>query len=150
MITKKWFYVLVFILVSMVDRITKYMALTYCAQWHTSDSLVSWHLSFNRGISCGIFHFDNELLFIIVSSIIAVITCIVAGYAFIRYMNHQPIIGEMLVVAGSLSNLYDRLMYGGVVDFILLSYKDWSFPVFNCADVCIVLGVGFMLYEHYR
>lgn len=95
------------------------------------------------------FHSDNELPFLIVSLIITGITLALASYAAIRAMNHQLIFGEILVLAGSCSNLVDRFIYGGVVDFILLSHGGWSFPVFNCADVCIVIGIGIMLFEHY-
>ena len=87
--------------------------------------------------------------FLVVSIVITGITLALASYTAIRAMNHQLIFGEILVLAGSCSNLIDRFIYGGVVDFILLSYGDWSFPVFNCADVCIVIGIGLMLFEQY-
>lgn len=149
MIKKKWFYILLFACVAIIDRITKYLALTYCDHTSNTDSLLSWCLSLNRGISWGMFHSDNEWQFLAISIVITGITLMLASYAIIRYMNHQLILGEVLVLAGSFSNLLDRFMYGGVVDFILLSYNGWSFPVFNCADVCIVVGVGLMLFEHY-
>jgi len=149
MIKKKWFYIILFACVTILDRVTKYLALTYCDQSPKTDSFLSWYLSFNRGISCGMFHSDNEWQFFIVSIIIMGITLALASYMIIRYINHQLVLGEVLVLAGSFSNLLDRFLYGGVVDFILLSYNGWSFPVFNCADVCIILGVGLMLFEHY-
>lgn len=149
MIKSKWFYALLFICTGVLDRITKYIALTYCELVQKTDSFVSCYLSFNRGISWGMFHSDNELPYLILSIIIAGITLALAVYAAIRYANHQSIVGETLVLAGSFSNLLDRFIYGGVVDFILLSYSDWSFPVFNCADVCIVIGIGLMLFEQY-
>jgi signal peptidase II len=149
MIKKKWFYVTLFICASILDRITKYIALSYCSQVQRADSLISCYLSFNRGISWGMFHSDNEMPFLVVSLVITGITLALASYAAIRYMNHQLILGEILVLAGSCFNLVDRFMYGGVVDFILLSYGGWSFPVFNCADVCIVIGIGLIFFEHY-
>ena len=149
MIKKKWFYIATIIGTAFLDRITKYVALSYCGHTQKVDSFISCYLSFNRGISCGIFHSDNELQFLVVSIIIAGITVALASYAAIRYLNHQLILGEILVLAGSCSNLVDRFIYGGVVDFILLSYGGWSFPVFNCADVCIVIGIGLMLFEQW-
>ena len=48
-----------------------------------------------------------------------------------------------MVLAGGLSNLYDRLRYGYVIDFLELDV--FRFPVFNVADVCIVAGCALAL-----
>jgi lipoprotein signal peptidase len=149
MIKKKWFYGILFSGIFILDRISKYLALNYAKHAPKSDSLISWYLSFNRGISWGLFHSDNELLFFAVSILVTGVTVGLASYTFIRHMNHQPIIGEILVLAGSCSNLLDRFFYGGVVDFILVSYRGWSFPIFNCADVFIIIGIICILFEHH-
>jgi len=47
-----------------------------------------------------------------------------------------------LLIGGSLGNLSDRLIYGGVIDYIRLLLI--PFPVFNLADICIVLSVGML------
>lgn len=45
------------------------------------------------------------------------------------------------ILAGALGNLHDRIVYGGVRDFIQFHYKDmWYFPTFNIADSCLVCG----------
>jgi signal peptidase II len=46
-----------------------------------------------------------------------------------------------LVFGGAIGNLIDRVGSGEVVDFILLSWKRWSFPVFNLADTAVTTGV---------
>lgn len=50
-----------------------------------------------------------------------------------------------LLVGGALGNLYDRVMYGYVVDFFLFHIWKYDFPVFNVADIAIDLGV-FLLF----
>ena len=50
-----------------------------------------------------------------------------------------------LLVGGAVGNLYDRVVYGFVVDFFLFHFGSFDFPVFNIADVIIDLGV-FMLF----
>ena len=50
-----------------------------------------------------------------------------------------------LLVGGAIGNLYDRVVYGFVVDFFLFHFGSFDFPVFNIADVIIDLGV-FMLF----
>ena len=46
-----------------------------------------------------------------------------------------------LVLGGALGNLVDRVTSGRVVDFILLSWRQWDFPVFNVADSAVSIGV---------
>jgi signal peptidase II len=51
-----------------------------------------------------------------------------------------------LILAGTLGNLYDRLVFGGVRDFLYWYYLiDW--PVFNVADCCLVCGAGLLLLQ---
>lgn len=45
-----------------------------------------------------------------------------------------------MVIAGALGNLYDRLSYGYVIDFIDVHIFNYDFPVFNIADICICIG----------
>ncbi|SFD24569.1 signal peptidase II [Pseudoalteromonas denitrificans] len=52
-----------------------------------------------------------------------------------------------LVLAGALGNLYDRLSYGYVIDFLHVYYKTWDFPVFNIADSAICIGAGLLLID---
>jgi signal peptidase II len=48
-----------------------------------------------------------------------------------------------LILAGTLGNLYDRLVFDGVRDFLHFYLIDW--PVFNIADCCLVCGAFLLL-----
>ena len=50
-----------------------------------------------------------------------------------------------LILAGTLGNLFDRLVFGGVRDFMHLHYQSFDWPVFNFADCCLVLGAFLLL-----
>jgi signal peptidase II len=52
-----------------------------------------------------------------------------------------------LIIGGAIGNVIDRAIYGAVVDFILLSWKTWSWPVFNIADTAITCGVVLILID---
>jgi lipoprotein signal peptidase len=52
-----------------------------------------------------------------------------------------------LILAGTLGNLYDRLVFGGVRDFIHWHYYAWDWPVFNIADCCLVIGACLLLLQ---
>ena len=51
------------------------------------------------------------------------------------------------VLAGALGNLYDRIYYGYVIDFIEFYYEDFSWPIFNVADIAISIGIILLLYN---
>lgn len=55
-----------------------------------------------------------------------------------------------LILGGALGNLYDRLVYGQVVDFLLLHYERFYFPAFNLADSAITLGVILLMLDMLR
>lgn len=52
-----------------------------------------------------------------------------------------------LVLAGAIGNLYDRLYYGYVVDFLHFYYESWHFPAFNVADSAICVGAALLLFD---
>jgi len=53
-----------------------------------------------------------------------------------------------LILAGTLGNLYDRVLFGGVRDFLHWKAPEW--PVFNIADCCLVIGAGLLLLQAFR
>jgi len=111
---------------------------------------VSCHVTMNRGISWGMLYATNDVLFGLLSIAIVMITGVIVWQSWIDYKAGQSLWGHVLVIAGSLSNSIDRMVYHGVVDFIICSYKEWSWPVFNIADVAIVFGVYLMLLQNVR
>ena len=94
------------------------------------------------------FHSQSDALFFVVSAIIAIITALLCGYAYQQYKQGKSIVAEVCIITGSCCNLIDRVIYGGVVDFIILSYEQLSWPVFNIADAVIVFGVGLFLLRY--
>ena len=52
-----------------------------------------------------------------------------------------------LLAAGISGNLIDRFRLGRVIDFILIYYKSYQWPVFNIADACVVVGVLILAYH---
>jgi len=55
--------------------------------------------------------------------------------------------GLMLIVAGALGNVIDRIRHGYVVDFIAVHWDEHWFPAFNVADSCITVGAGLILLD---
>lgn len=52
-----------------------------------------------------------------------------------------------LILTGAVGNLYDRLVYGYVVDFLDFYVGNWHWPAFNVADSCITIGAGLLILD---
>lgn len=60
------------------------------------------------------------------------------------------IIALSFVIGGSLGNLIDRIVRGYVIDFISIKIGNYNFPIFNVADILIVIGVFLLLLSSRR
>jgi signal peptidase II len=60
------------------------------------------------------------------------------------------VIGLLLILGGAIGNLYDRIRYGYVIDFIYLHFAEFYWPAFNVADSAISLGVLLFLYGSFK
>jgi signal peptidase II len=58
--------------------------------------------------------------------------------------------GLALILGGALGNLWDRLVIGKVVDFLLFHYAGWAYPAFNVADSAITVGAGLLILDSFR
>jgi len=52
-----------------------------------------------------------------------------------------------LILGGALGNLIDRIVYGYVIDFLDVFYREWHWPAFNVADSAITVGVAMLLLD---
>ena len=52
----------------------------------------------------------------------------------------------VLIVSGALSNLFDRIFFGHIIDFI--DFRIW--PIFNIADACITLGILYLVFYYIK
>ena len=60
------------------------------------------------------------------------------------------VIGLLLILGGAIGNLYDRISYGYVIDFIYIHIAEFYWPAFNVADSAISLGVLLFLYGSFK
>ncbi len=132
-----------------IDRITKVIALQQGGTAVYCNQFLSCKVVLNRGVSWGLFHSDAMLPFALVTTANIFIIAGLVWYTFERIRKGYAIVGESLVLAGAISNVIDRYVYAGVVDFIALNYKGLSCPfIFNIADIAIVFGVFILCVYH--
>lgn len=78
---------------------------------------------------------------------------IVALVLFLRHAKEEGLLLTVAVsgvLAGAIGNLIDRIVYGEVIDFLLLYWDEYHWPAFNVADSCITLGVIGLLWTSFR
>ena len=81
---------------------------------------------------------------------IAVVASAVVGFLIFRNPGKNLFCtGLALILGGALGNLYDRLAYGHVVDFLDVHAAGWHWPAFNIADSAITLGAGILIVESF-
>jgi len=138
-------YYTLFFSLFLLDRITKWIVISSRDTLHTVTSWLACNVHLNRGVSWGILHSHSEGLFACVTLLVILITCGVAMHAVYQWYHGKSVYGQVMILAGSISNIVDRMVYGGVIDFVQVHIGSWSFPTFNIADIAIVLGVCIMI-----
>ncbi|MBL4584643.1 MAG: lipoprotein signal peptidase [Pseudomonadales bacterium] len=87
----------------------------------------------------------QRIFFVTVSSVVSLALVV----WLLRVDSRQKIqaLGLSLVLGGALGNLYDRIAYGYVIDFLLFYSDQYSFPAFNVADAAITVGAFFLIVD---
>ena len=144
MIKKKFFIRSFFILlIFLFDRVSKTYVIYFNDKLLGSKIFSSKYLNidliWNEGIAFGLFSFSQSNLYnlitlIIVMIIFFILTLIIKSEGLER-------ISLSMVFGGALGNLYDRIMYKAVPDFIDFHIRDLHWFIFNVADIFITLGV---------
>ena len=128
------------ILLVAADQLTKFLVVAYIKPNHTVtviDGLLNFVYVENRGAAFGLM--QNMRWFFIVLTLIA---CAGLLYVLFFYKEHNfwSRMACVLIIAGGIGNLVDRIKLSYVIDFISVSFFP---PVFNFADCCVVVGVAF-------
>ncbi len=140
---------IVALLVVILDQVTKLGILEWVMDPPRVVPLTGFSalvLVWNRGMSFGMLNTDSEL----VPWLLGVLTLsVVAGLLW--WLKHARrgvvMLGLGLIIGGAAGNLIDRLLYGAVVDFLLLHAGRWQWPAFNVADSAITVGVVLLLWD---
>jgi signal peptidase II len=81
---------------------------------------------------------------------IAIVASAVISFLILKNENKSLFCGALaLILGGALGNLYDRIAYGHVVDFLDFHAAGWHFPAFNVADSAITVGAGILILESF-
>ena len=151
---KKSFFINSFIItiIFSLDRISKFYIILKSETNLSSSLLTSKFLNinliWNEGIAFGLFSFNENYLYnlltiLIVIVIFIILIMIIKFEGFKRY-------ALSMIFGGAVGNLYDRIFYSAVPDFIDFHIKEFHWFIFNVADIFITIGVIIMILSEFR
>ncbi|MFD1176078.1 signal peptidase II [Paenibacillus puldeungensis] len=141
-------YFLIALIVFLVDQGTKYLiatGLTIGEQIPVIGNffLITSHR--NRGAAFGILQ-DQRWFFIVITTVV-----VIGIVWYMLKVKNQPNkllpVALSLVLGGAIGNFLDRAINGEVVDFLQFNFGSYTFPIFNVADSCIVVGVALIILD---
>jgi signal peptidase II len=147
--TMKIWYLLIGTMVMLIDQITKYWVSVKLSEGDEIEIIrgfFKFSYTENPGIAFGMLNNGNVKWLLVAVSVAAILVVV-------YYMKRTPVSNSLLLwslallAAGICGNLIDRVRLGRVIDFILLYYKDYQWPVFNIADTAITIGAALMAIE---
>jgi len=104
-------------------------------------------LNWNTGIAFGLLSFNANLLYHLVSALILLIIAYLIYLMVIADSSGKIILS--LIIGGAIGNLYDRLTYFAVPDFIDFHIEDFHWFTFNVADIFISIGILLMVIKEF-
>ena len=133
----------IILIVFIFDRITKLYILKLAEVEASVDIYITPYLNlfliWNKGIAFGLFSIDASIIY---NSITILIGLIIITILFMMLKNNNiQSYFFALIAGGALGNLYDRIVYSAVPDFIDLHFYGFHWFVFNVADIFITIGV---------
>ena len=126
-----------------IDRITKLYIIGLAEVENSVDLYVSSFLNlflvWNKGIAFGLFSINESIIYNLITCIIIFIIIIILIMMLKNNYIQQYFLA--LVAGGAIGNLYDRVVYTAVPDFIDLHFNGYHWFVFNIADIFITIGI---------
>ena len=136
-------YFLITLFIFTLDRISKIYVINIAETYGKVDiylnQFVNIILVWNTGIGFGLLSFEKQFIYNLITLIIVLVNFVIL-YLGVKASNYKGLI-FFVILGGSLGNLFDRLYYSAVPDFIDLNYNDFHWFIFNVADIFISFGI---------
>ena len=134
---------IILIIIFSIDRISKFYILKLAQVESSVDIYVTSYLNlfliWNKGIAFGLLSMNESIVYNFITLIISLIIVVIL---FMMWKNNNiQRYFLALVAGGALGNLYDRIVYTAVPDFIDLHFQGFHWFVFNIADIFITIGI---------
>ena len=148
---KNIFYFSIILLIFLADRISKLWIISFSDSANNPNievlPFINLHLIWNKGIAFGLFSFSEKYNYSFLTLFIFIVI-IVVFWMLLKSKGLEKY-GFIFVFGGSLGNVYDRIFYSAVPDFIDIYYKNFHWFIFNVADIFITLGVVVLILNEF-
>ena len=139
--------ILIAVAAVVLDQLTKWLVatrMTELAEISVIPGFFSLQYVHNTGAAFGML--KNARWFFVAVAAAAVVGIL---YYLRQPESRHPVmrVSLGLIMGGAVGNMIDRILAGRVVDFLLFYWRDYYFPNFNVADICVTVGVG-LLFVH--
>ena len=142
------FYILILTAIFLLDRFSKLYILNLADKNGFVDIYINSFLNiilvWNTGIGFGLLSFGESSIYNFVTILIVIINIVIL-YLALKSNNSKGYL-FIIILGGSLGNLFDRIYYSAVPDFIDLNYNNFHWFVFNVADIFITLGIIHLMF----
>ena len=136
-------YISIILVIFLLDRISKLYVLSVLDEFGNVDikinSFLNIILVWNSGIGFGLLSFEKPFIYDFITFFIGIINIIIL-YLVFKSKDIRAYF-FIIILGGSLGNLFDRVFYKAVPDFIDLNYNDYHWFIFNIADIFITIGI---------
>ena len=143
MLKKNIFYFIFILFIFILDRVSKLWIISIFNSENNLEikisSFINLNLIWNKGIAFGLFSYGEKFEYNLLTGLIIMIISIVF-WMIIKTKGLEKY-GFLMILGGALGNIFDRLYYSAVPDFIDIYYKNFHWFVFNVADIFITVGV---------
>ena len=140
---KTFIYFGIILFIFLADRISKLYILSLLEDvgfvYININSYINLILVWNTGIGFGLFSFEQSEIYNLITILIIFINLLII-YLIIQSKDNSAYF-FLIILGGSLGNLFDRIYYSAVPDFIDISFKGYHWFIFNVADIFISLGI---------
>ena len=135
------------IVIFCIDRVSKFLMIQSSNPYGDINinvtSFLNLNLIWNDGIAFGLFSFDQNLYYNMLTIFICLIILIIV-WLMLNSRGFEQL-SFIMIVGGSLGNIFDRFYYSAVPDFIDIHFNNYHWFIFNVADIFITLGIMFLI-----
>ena len=144
---KNYIYILIIILMFVLDRASKEYVIKFFLSYQEPSyylfPFLNLTLVWNSGMAFGLFESESNTYHSICGVIAPVIIILIIWLYKSTLLVEK--IALSIVIGGAIGNLFDRIKYNAVPDFIDMHYRDFHWFVFNVSDIVITIGIILLL-----